>query len=203
MQRRSCWASLRHYRIEKNRRDLDHIFYLDLKSSYANAFTASVAINGWEYVNLETVEELLSLLKEIDIKNQGLLVKIDCYSPTSTHDYLNDLPVIYERTSFPSSSYPDMANYKNNCDTKKLIGHFGPVEDYTCTSQELLLMVSLGVVITKVKSVIKFNVEPFAKSFVDRLSLKRQNAIGEGDEAMSFIIKTFFVLYLEKLCLTN
>ena len=198
-----CWASLRHYRINEERRNLDHIFYLDLKSSYANAFTAPIAINGWEYINITTPEELLSFLKKIDIEKEGLLVKIDCYSPESTHDFLNDLPVIYEKTSFPSSSYPKMIGYKDNCDTKKLIGHFGPVKDYTCTSQELFLMISLGVIITDVKSVIYYNMKPFAKPFVDRLSLLRQRAIQSGDEAMSFIIKNILCSIFGKTLLNK
>ena len=184
------WASLRHSSITENRKNIDTSFYFDLKSSYANAFTMPLSLNNWEFLNISTVEGLLSELKSLNTETEGLLVKIDLHCPKETHDFLNDMPILYEKKSFDKKYYPDIPGYENISKVRRLIGHLGPSTDYVCLSQELLLMISLGVVVTKVTSVVKFNSDCFAKSFVERLCKLRQEAIINGDDSLAFIIKT-------------
>ena len=183
------WASLRHHHIDESRKLQDHLFYFDLKSSYPYAFTFPLPISGWKYIELNTPDKLTSYLHQMDTSNEGLLVRIDCVSPPETHDWLNDLPIIIAKTSFSSEYYPNKRDYKHTSKAERLIGHLGPVENYTCTSQELALMLSLGVIILKVHSVIRYDMTPFASDLVSALSLERQKAIEKGNLALSFIIK--------------
>lgn len=183
------WASLRHCHIEESRRFLDHMFYFDLKSSYPFAFTFPLPINGYEYLDFKAPQDLISYIQKMDTSKIGFLCKIDCFSPKVTHDYLNDLPPIITKTAFSKDRYPNYSAYKSNSNLPRLIGHMGPSYEHICTSQELLLMLSLGVEVTKVYSVIKYNVESFARELIEKLSYERQKAISEGNQAKAFVLK--------------
>ena len=183
------WASLRHCHIEESRRFQDHMYYFDLKSSYPFAFTFPLPIDGYEYLDFKSPQDLISFVQKMDTTKIGFLCKIDCFSPKVTHDYLNDLPPIITKTSFSKDKYPNYSAYKSNSNLPRLIGHMGPSYEHVCTSQELLLMLSLGVEVTKVYSVIKYNVESFARELIEKLSYERQKAISEGNQAKAFVLK--------------
>ena len=185
------WAALRHHNIPEKRREKEHLLYLDLKSSYPHAFTYPLPVGEWKYIDINEPTSLIKYMKEIDMTQKGCLVKIDCFSPKETHDYLNDLPVIISKTSFDASYYPKMEGYRNGNNVEKLIGHLGPAKEEFFTCHELLVMLELGVVITKVYTVIEYSAKDFAYDFITRISNERQRAILEDNESLSFIIKTF------------
>ena len=64
-----------------------------------------------------------------------------------------------------------------------------PVEDYTCTMRELLLIVNLGGLITKTKSILMYKVEPYAKSYLLLLQQLRQDSIANGNKPLSNLLK--------------
>ena len=185
------WAALRHYHIPEKRRENDHLLYLDLKSSYPHAFTYPLPVADWKYIDINEPVSLIKYMKEMDMSKKGCLVKIDCFSPKETHDYLNDLPPIISKTSFDSSYYPKMEGYRKGNNVEKLIGHLGPATEEFFTCHELSVMLELGVVITKVHAVIEYSAKSFARDFITKISNERQRAILEDNDALSFIIKTF------------
>ena len=197
------WAALRHSRIEENRRGIDHILYWDLKSSYAHAWSYPMCVGEWEYIPMNTPQELTNLVSSMDVTSEGLLVKIDVFTPRHVSDYLGDLPLTYEKTSFPSSWYPDREAYKSAHMTNKLIGHVGKAIEYVCSMEELIIMLQFQLVITRVHSVIKYRKRAFAASFIDLLSKERQKAVNSDNEVVSSIIKAVLTSLFGKTILNK
>ena len=196
------WASLRHHHIPESNRENEHLLYFDLKSSYPNAFRYPLPSENWEFVEISSPNELIKYVQGMDMSKKGCLVKIDCFSPKETHDYLNDLPPIITKTCFDSSYYPKKDFYKRGNNIEKLIGHFGPVFEQVFTCHEFLLMINLGVTITKVHSVLEYSACDFACEFITKISQARQQAILEENDALSFIIKIYLNSIFGK-CLLN
>ena len=63
--------------------------------------------------------------------------------------------------------YPlEFSKYQQQQKVPKLINHLGNVNGYYCIAEELLLMLRLGIKITKVNFVIKYKSRAFAKEYV-------------------------------------
>ena len=71
----------------------------------------------------------------------------------------------------------------------KLTAHLAPVTNYTCTMQEILIIINLGGVITAVNSILVYDVEPFARQYLHKLQEWRAEAISNGNEPLSTFIK--------------
>ena len=63
--------------------------------------------------------------------------------------------------------------YKHFQKIPKLINHLGNVKGYYCIAQELILMLHLGIKVTKVNLVIQYKSKPFAKDYVELISRLR------------------------------
>ena len=71
----------------------------------------------------------------------------------------------------------------------KLTAHLAPVHNYTCTMQELLLIVNLGGLVTKTKSILMYKVEPYARGYLVVLQKLRRVAISQGNKPLSNLLK--------------
>ena len=121
--------------------------------------------------------------------------------PIETHDNINDFPPIFERRTFKPHQYPQKYDYYQTPQrVNKLIPHLGPVTNYTCTMQELLIIIHLGAKITNVTSILTFSTTPFVRSYLETLRALRQKAIDAGNTPLSTFIKLFMNAIYGKFC---
>ena len=103
-----------------------------------------------------------------------MLINIDCYTPIELHNYLSGVPPVCEKRVFSPWMYPtEYDAYKYPQKIPKLINHLGNVKGYYCIAQELILMLHLGIKVTKVNFVIKYKSRPFARDYVELISRLR------------------------------
>ena len=109
---------------------------------------------GYKWVADATCDRLLEIAQTIDLNQEGALVTIDVF-PAHVHDNLADFPPVFEKKVYTPDQYPMRYTYYNVAQrVPKLTAHLAPVHNYTCTMQELLLIVNLGGFVTKTKSIL-------------------------------------------------
>lgn len=152
----------------------ERIEYYDLKSSYAYSMTKSLPFSDHRYVDIETPEQLEALVHQLDLNCEGVLVNIDCYTPIELHDFLSGVPPVCEKKIFSPWMYPTEYDvYRQPQKIPKLINHLGSARGYYCIAEELILMLHLGVKVTKVNFVIQYKSRAFAKEYVELVSRLR------------------------------
>ena len=153
----------------------ERVEYYDLKSSYAHSMTRSLPFSDHEYVDgIETAEQLESFVHQLDLSCEGVLVNIDCYTPIELHDFLSGVPPVCEKKIFSPCMYPtEYGAYRQAQKIPKLINHLGNAKGYYCIAEELILMLQLGIKVTKVNFVIQYKSRPFAKEYVELVSRLR------------------------------
>ena len=126
----------------------------------------------------------------MDLECEGVLVNIDCYTPIELHDFLIGVPPICEKKIFAPWMYPtEYETYEMKQKVPKLINHLGNANGYYCKAQELILMLHLGIKITKVNFVIHYESKPFARKYVELISRMRAEAKQEGHKSLSKLLK--------------
>ena len=122
----------------------EKILYTDMKSMYVHTMQQPLQSGGYKWVGDATCDRLLEIAQTIDL-NQGALVTIDVVFPAHVHDNLADFPPVFEKKVYTPDQYPMRYTYYNVAQrVPKLTAHLAPVHNYTCTMQELLLIVNLG-----------------------------------------------------------
>ena len=124
----------------------------------------SLPSGGYELVDDPTCLYLLELARTINLDTDGALITLDIAFPANTHDSLRDFPPVFEKKIHTPDQYPLRYTCYNQIQrVPKLTSHLAPVTDYTCTMQELLIIVNLGGLVTAVRSVLLYKVSPFAR----------------------------------------
>ena len=159
----------------------ENILYTDTKSMYVHTMQQPLPSGGYELMPEPTCAKLLSLSNSINLNTNVALVTCDLVVLVHTHNNLAKFPPVFEKKIYTPDQYPRRYNYyKQPQHMPKLTAHLAPVEDYTCTMQELLLIVNLGGLVTKTRSILMYKVEPFAKTYLLLLQQLRRDAIANG-----------------------
>ena len=157
---------------------------------YVQTMQQPLPSGGYELMSEPTCAKLLSPFNSINLNTNGALVTCDLEFPVHSHDNLADFPPVFEKKIHTPDKYPRRYHYyKQPRHIPKLTAHLAPVEDYTCATQELLLVVNLGGLVTKTRSVLMYRVEPFAKSYLLLLQQLRRDAIANGNKPLSNLLK--------------
>ena len=131
--------------------DAERILYLDMKSTYVGTMQAALPSGEYEFLRNRSCTTLLLLANSIDLEKNSALITCDIIFPAKTHDYLSDFPPIYQKKIHEPNQYPiRYPRYQNRQYVPKLTVHLAPVTDYTCTMEELLIIINLGGVVTAV-----------------------------------------------------
>ena len=100
-----------------------------------------------------TCDRLLEIAQTIDLNQESALVTIYVVFPAHVQDNLADFPPVFEKKVHTPDQYPMRYTcYNVPQRVPKLTAYLAPVHNYTCTMQELLLIVNLGGLVTKTKS---------------------------------------------------
>ena len=167
----------------------ERIIHIDMKSMYQSAMMGALPCANYQWEVKPSCERLKEMLTNTNLEKKGALATCDILFPIDTHDNLNDFPPLFERRTFEPVQYPQRYDYYQKRQTvKKLIPHLGPVQDYTCTLQELIIITNLEGQITRVASILTFDCVPFVKGYLETLRNLRQKAINVGNTPLSTFI---------------
>ena len=158
-----------------------YIMYLDANNLYGWAMSQYLPTGGFRWMKKEHIDKIdLAKYKE-DSKN-GLILEVDLEYPEKLHDLHNDYPLAAEKVKVMSdmlSNYCKKISEKYNISTglvSKLIPTLGSKEKYVLHYRNLQLYIDLGLKVTKVHRVLKFNQSPWLKQYIDFNTEKRKNA---------------------------
>ena len=168
----------------------EHIQYWDIKSMYPTAMSEPLPCGNFQWVENPTIKKVIDLCDNLDLAMQGAIVVVGILFPSHTHDNLRDFPPVYDKRVFPPTSYPQQhPAYMKKQTIPKLTAHLATTWDYTCTLQELIVIRNLGGKVHSVQAIITYDVKPFCASYIEKLRALRQQAIANGNRALSLFIK--------------
>ena len=103
----------------------------------------------------------------------GYFLDVDLEYPEELHELYNDFPLTPEKVAFSSDM---LSEYCKNIadkyeikvgDVKKLISNSGNKTNYVVHNRNLQLYLSLGMKLTKIHRVLKFNQSDWMKEYID------------------------------------
>ena len=158
-----------------------YIMYLDANNLYGWAMSKYLPTSGFEWLTEQEIEDLELSEYKAD-SEKGLILEVDLEYPKELHDLHNDYPLAPEKikvTKDMLSDYSLKIAEKFNISTglvHKLIPTLGKKEKYVLHYRNLRLYMSLGLKLTKIHRVLRFNQSPWLKPYIDFNTKKRSNA---------------------------
>lgn len=111
-----------------------------------------------------TIDELFEMVKDPSI---GFVAEVDLHYPPKLYEWTSDFPLCAERATPPGG--------KN----EKLLLTLHDKKNYVIYHEMLKFVIREGLVVTKIHRILKFNQQPFLKSYIDLNTLQRANAKDE------------------------
>ena len=158
-----------------------YIMYLDANNLYGWAMSKSLPTGGFRWLTEQEIEDL-DLSEYNGYNEKGLILEVDLEYPKELHDLHNDYPLAPEKikvTKDMLSDYSQKIAEKFKISTglvHKLIPTLGKKEKYVLHIRNLQLYMHLGLKLTKIHRVLKFNQSPWLKQYIDFNTQKRTNA---------------------------
>ena len=161
------------------------ITYLDMNNLYGWAMSEYLPYGGFKW--LKNVDEFD--VKSISEKNTiGHFLEVDLEYPDKLHELHNDYPVAPEKRAVSSDM---LSNYCKKIadryeikvvDVKKLIPKLGNESNDVVHSRNLQLYLSLGIKLTKIHRVLKFQQSDWMKKYIDFNTEKTMNAANDFEK---------------------
>ena len=158
-----------------------YIMYLDANNLYGWAMSQYLPTGGFRWMKEKQINKI-DLAKYMDDSKKGLIMEVDLEYPEELHDLHNDYPLAPEKVKVTKdmlSEYCQNIAEKYSITTglvSKLIPTLGKKEKYVLHYRNLQLYIDLGLKVTKVHRVLKFNQSPWLKQYIDFNTEKRKNA---------------------------
>ena len=160
-----------------------YIMYLDANNLYGWAMSQYLPTGGFKWMKQEHIDKL-DLGKYQEDSKKGLILEVDLEYPKELHDLHNDYPLGPEKvkvkvTEDMLSDYCKKIAEKYRISVglvSKLIPTLGNKEKYVLHYRNLKLCLNLGLKVTKVHRVLKYDKSPWLKQYIDFNTVKRMNA---------------------------
>ncbi|XP_068703881.1 uncharacterized protein [Montipora foliosa] len=158
-----------------------YIMYLDANNLYGWAMSQSLPTGGFKWLAKNQINQI-DLAKYKENSNKGLILEVDLEYPKELHDLHNDYPLAAEKVKVNKDM---LSNYCQEIANKfkvstglvhKLIPTLSNKEKCVLHYRNLQLYTDLGLKITKIHRVLKFNQSPWLKEYIDFNTQKRTNA---------------------------
>ncbi|XP_068737976.1 uncharacterized protein [Montipora capricornis] len=158
-----------------------YIMYLDANNLYGWAMSQYLPTGGFKWLAKNQIDKI-DLAKYKEDSNKGLILEVDLEYPKELHDLHNDYPLAAEKVKVNKDM---LSNYCQEIANKfkvstglvhKLIPTLSNKEKYVLHYRNLQLYTDLGLKITKIHRVLKFNQSPWLKEYIDFNTQKRTNA---------------------------
>lgn len=167
-----------------------YIVNIDANALYGYSMSQFLPTGNLQFVEDFIIPEFTDerILSVEDDSPIGYWFKIDYDYPRELHDLHNDLPCGFEKISIDPEIYSlyekqvrKNSNSKSS-NVKKLIGTLNNKKNYVIHYRLLKLFIRLGIKITKIHSILKFNQSPWMKSFIDMHTELRKHAKNKFEE---------------------
>ena len=158
-----------------------YIMYLDANNLYGWAMSQYLPTGGFRWMTEKQIKNI-NLSKYNENSKKGLILEVDLEYPKESHDLHNDYPLAPEKikvTENMLSEYAKNIAKKHGVSTglvHKLIPTLSNKEKYVLHYRNLQLYTDLGLKLTKIHRVLKFNQSPWLKQYIDFNTEKRTNA---------------------------
>ena len=158
-----------------------YIMYLDANNLYGWAMSQYLPNGGFKWMKQEHIDKL-DLSKYKEDSEKGLMLEVDLEYPKELHDLHNDYPLGAEKVKVTENMLSDYCKKiaeKYNTSVglvQKLIPTLSNKNKYVLHYRNLQLYIDLGLKLTKVHRVLKFNQSPWLKQYIDFNTEKRKNA---------------------------
>jgi hypothetical protein len=146
-----------------------HIMYLDVNNLYGGSLSQYLPTGGFEWIDPNTIGHILDMKDDADV---GYILEVDVDYPEELHDLHADLPVLAEHFVPPGSTHTKLCTTLNH--KKNYVVH------YVALKQAL----ELGLKLTKIHRVIKFNQLPwpYIEPYIEMNNLLRRGALNEFED---------------------
>ena len=158
-----------------------YLMYLDANNLYGWAMSQYLPTGGFRWMTEKQINNI-DLAKYHENSREGLILEVDLEYPQKLHDLHNDYPIGPEKikvTDDMLSGYSKKIAQKYKISTglvHKLIPTLNDKKKYVLHYRNLQLYTDLGLKVTKVHRVLKFNQSPWLKQYIDFNTEKRKNA---------------------------
>ena len=155
-----------------------YIMYLDANNLYGWAMSQYLPTGGFKWLT-EKQSDKLDMTKYKEDSKKGFILEVDLEYPNDLHDLHNDYPCAPEKVKVTRdmlSNYCKKRAEKYNISTglvHKLIPTLSKKEKYVLHYRNLQLYTDLGLKLTKIHRVLKFNQSPWLKQYIDFNTYKR------------------------------
>ena len=155
--------------------------YLDANNLYGWAMSQYLPTGGFRWMTEKQINNI-DLAKYHENSREGLILEVDLEYPQKLHDLFNDYPIGPEKikvTDDMLSGYSKKIAQKYKISTglvHKLIPTLNDKKKYVLHYRNLQLYTDLGLKVTKVHRVLKFNQSPWLEQYIDFNTEKRKNA---------------------------
>ena len=158
-----------------------YIMYLDANNLYGWAMSQYLPTGGFRWMTQKKIDKI-DLAKYKEDSEKSFILEVDLEYPEELHDLHNDYPLAPEKVKVTKDM---LSEYCQNIVEKyhisaglvsKLIPTLGKKEKYVLHYRNLQLYIDLGLKVTKVHRVLKFNQSPWLKQYIDFNTEKRKNA---------------------------
>ena len=158
-----------------------YIMYLDANNLYGWAMSQYLPTGGFRWMTEKQINKI-NLAKYKEDSKKGLIMEVDLEYPEELHDLHNDYPLGPEKVKVTEdilSEYSKRIAKKYGVSVglvNKLIPTLGNKEKYVLHYRNLKLYMNLGLKVTKVHRVLKYDQSPWLKQYIDFNTVKRTNA---------------------------
>lgn len=155
-------------------KEKSYIMYLDANNLYGWSMSQALPVGGFNWRDPEKWNAK-KIMKLTDDNKFGYVFVVDLDYPVELHDKHNDYPVAPEKLAVQSnwlSDYSiqlrkDLEMSDSIADVEKLIPNLNDKKNYIVHYRNLKLYLSLGLKLTKIHKVIRFDQKPFLKEYID------------------------------------
>jgi hypothetical protein len=137
-----------------------YIMYLDMNNLFGGSLSQYMPTGGFEWIDPKTIGPILDMKDDSDV---FYILEID--HPEELHDLHADLPLLAEHFVLPGSTQTKLCITLKH--KKKYVVHY----------VALRLALELGLKLTKIHRVIKFNQSPWLRPYIEINNLLRRGAL--------------------------
>merc|ERR1712115_233547 len=161
---------------------LNTIMYVDANNPYGWAMSLFLPTGGFELVEINDKDNWAEfILKQGDEHDEGYFLEVDLEYPEELHDFHDTYPCAPEKLKIEEKYLSDHQKVLGKkCGAKfgseKLCLTLKPKEKYILHYRNLKQYLSLGLKLSKVHRVLKFQQSPWLKEYIDMNTQFRQEA---------------------------